>query len=303
MKALVYHGPGKINFEDKPYPKIENPTDCIVRITTTTICGTDLHIMKGDVPTVEPGRILGHEGVGIIEAIGDGISTFHVNDKVLISCISSCGKCHFCKRQMYSHCDVGGWLLGHKIDGTQAEYVRIPFADTSLHPIPLKVDEEAMAMFSDILPTGFETGVLKGQIKLGDTVAIVGAGPIGLATLLTAQFYSPSEVIMIDLRRRAHDELVGNTKTHECRRCLDVRGGHGHAVVRQLPVDESRATYRRRAGATKTVTRCLVTVTESAVGSTHLPRRRARGEPGRHCVWGASLPPHPPAGGAAIRAA
>ncbi len=199
MKALVYHGPGKINFEDKPYPKIENPTDCIVRITTTTICGTDLHIMKGDVPTVEPGRILGHEGVGIIEAIGDGISTFHVNDKVLISCISSCGKCHFCKRQMYSHCDVGGWLLGHKIDGTQAEYVRIPFADTSLHPIPLKVDEEAMAMFSDILPTGFETGVLKGQIKLGDTVAIVGAGPIGLATLLTAQFYSPSEVIMIDL--------------------------------------------------------------------------------------------------------
>jgi len=199
MKALVYHGLGKINLEDKPYPKIENPTDCIVKITTTTICGTDLHIVKGDVPTVEPGRILGHEGVGIIEAIGEGVSNFCVNDKVLISCITSCGKCSFCKKQMYSHCELGGWLLGHKIDGTQAEYVRIPFADTSLHAIPLNMNDEEIVMFSDILPTGFEAGVLKGQIKLGDTVAIVGAGPIGLATLLTAQFYSPSEVIMIDL--------------------------------------------------------------------------------------------------------
>lgn len=199
MKALVYLGPNKISLEDKPKPTIVNSTDCIVKITTTTICGTDLHILKGDVSTVKSGRTLGHEGVGIIEAVGDAISNFHINDKVLISCITSCCKCHFCKNKMYSHCEVGGWLLGHKIDGTQAEYVRIPFADTSLHLLPPGVDEEALVMFSDVLPTGFETGVLKGQIKLGDTVAIIGAGPIGLATLLTAQFYSPAEIIVVDL--------------------------------------------------------------------------------------------------------
>jgi alcohol dehydrogenase len=199
MKALVYQGPGRINLEDKPYPKIESPTDCIVRITTTTICGTDLHIRKGDVPTVKEGRTLGHEGVGVIEAIGSAVSNFKINDKVLISCITSCGKCQYCKNKMYSHCEAGGWILGNKIDGTQAEYVRIPFADTSLYPIPSGVDEDTLVLFSDILPTGFETGVLKGQIKLGDIVAIVGAGPIGLATLLTAQFYAPAEIIMIDI--------------------------------------------------------------------------------------------------------
>lgn len=199
MKALVYHGPNKISLVDKPKPTIESPTDCIVRITSTTICGTDLHILKGDVSTVESGRTLGHEGVGVIDEVGNAVSNFRVNDKVLISCITSCGKCRFCKDKMYSHCEAGGWLLGHKIDGTQAEYVRIPFADTSLHPLPEGVDEEAVVMFSDILPTGFETGVLKGQIKLGDTVAIIGAGPIGLATLLTALFYSPAKIIMVDL--------------------------------------------------------------------------------------------------------
>lgn len=199
MKALVYQGPNKIDLENKPKPQIENPTDCIVKITTTTICGTDLHIWKGDVPTVEKGRTLGHEGVGVIEAVGSGVSNFRVNDRVLISCITSCGTCSFCKERMYSQCKKGGWLLGHKIDGTQAEYVRIPFADTSLYHIPPSVDEEAIVMFSDILPTGYETGVLKGQIKLGDTIAIIGAGPIGLATLLTAKFYSPETIIMVDL--------------------------------------------------------------------------------------------------------
>ncbi len=199
MKALIYQGPSKISLEEKPKPKIENPTDCIVRITTTTICGTDLHILKGDVATVEPGRTLGHEGVGVIIEVGEAVSNFHVNDKVLISCITSCGKCSFCKNKMYSHCEAGGWLLGNKIDGTQADYVRIPFADTSLYPLPAGLKEENVVMFSDVLPTGFETGVLKGQIKLGDTVAIVGAGPIGLAALLTAQFYSPADIIMVDI--------------------------------------------------------------------------------------------------------
>jgi alcohol dehydrogenase len=199
MKALVYHTPVYRSYEEMPMPVIKEATDAIVRITKTTICGTDLHILKGDVPTVASGRILGHEGVGIIEKIGGNVSNFQVGDHVLISCISSCGRCVNCKRGMYSHCENGGgWLLGNLIDGTQAEYVRIPFADNSLYPIPSGTDEEALVMLSDILPTGFECGVLNGRIKPGDTVAVIGAGPIGLAVLLTAQFYSPSEVIMVD---------------------------------------------------------------------------------------------------------
>jgi alcohol dehydrogenase len=170
-----------------------------VKIIKTTICGTDLHILKGDVPTCTPGRILGHEGVGIVEKTGPGVAAFHQGDHVLISCISACGKCEYCRRGMYSHCTTGGWILGNTIDGTQAEYVRIPHADTSLYPIPPGADEEALVMLSDILPTGFECGVLNGRVEPGATVAIVGAGPIGLAALLTAQFYSPAEIIMIDL--------------------------------------------------------------------------------------------------------
>ncbi|KAA0229924.1 alcohol dehydrogenase [candidate division KSB1 bacterium] len=198
MKALVYHGPGKRAWEEKPKPARREATDAIVRITKTTICGTDLHIMKGDVPDVPDGLTLGHEGVGIITEVGAGAANFKAGDRVLISCITSCGKCAACKKGMYSHCESGGWILGHLIDGTQAEYVRIPHADTSLHHIPDGADEEALVMLSDILPTGFECGVLNGQVKPGDTVAIVGAGPIGLATLLTAQFYSPAEIIMVD---------------------------------------------------------------------------------------------------------
>jgi alcohol dehydrogenase len=199
MKALVYHGPGKSSYEEKQMPTIQETTDAIVRIIHTTICGTDLHILKGDIPTVTDGRILGHEGVGIVEQVGSSVSNFRTGDHVLVSCISSCGRCANCKKGMYSHCENdGGWILGVKIDGTQAEYVRIPFADNSLYPIPGGADEEALVMLSDILPTGFECGVLNGQVKPGDTVAIIGAGPIGLATLLTAQFYSPAEIYMVD---------------------------------------------------------------------------------------------------------
>ena len=197
MKALVYQGPGKKEVVEKPIPTMQEPTDVIVKMTKTTICGSDLHILKGDVPTVANGRTLGHEGVGVIAEVGSGVHQFRPGDKVLISCITSCGKCHYCKKSMY--CENAGWLLGNTIDGTQAEYVRIPYADTSLYHIPDGVDEEALVMLSDILPTGFEVGVLKGQVKPGDTVAIVGAGPVGLATLLTAQFYSPSDIIVIDL--------------------------------------------------------------------------------------------------------
>jgi alcohol dehydrogenase len=199
MKALVYHGPGKRSWEEKPLPTIQEPGDAIVRITTSTICGTDLHILKGDLPAVTDGRILGHEGIGVVEQVGTGVSEFQVGDKVIISCVTACLKCDFCKRGMYSHCRHGGWILGYTIDGTQAEHVRIPHADGSLYKFPTNGDEEAMVMLSDILPTGFECGVLNGQVKPGDTVAIVGAGPVGLAVLLTAQFYSPAAIFMIDL--------------------------------------------------------------------------------------------------------
>jgi alcohol dehydrogenase len=199
MKALIYQGPSKKSFGEREKPKITTPTDAIVKISKTTICGTDLHILKGDVPTCEPGRILGHEGVGVIETVGQAVSAFKPGDRVLISCISACGKCEYCRRQMFSHCTTGGWILGNTIDGTQAEFVRIPYADNSLYPIPDGADEDALVMLSDILPTGFECGVLNGKISPGGTVAIVGSGPIGLAALLTAQFFSPGEIVMIDL--------------------------------------------------------------------------------------------------------
>jgi alcohol dehydrogenase len=215
MKALVYHGPGKRAWEDKPRPRLAKATDAVVRVTTTTICGTDLHILKGDVPTVTDGRILGHEGVGIVEEAGTGVSRVKKGDKVLISCITSCGTCSLCRKGMYSHCEDGGWILGHLIDGTQAQYVRIPHADTSLYVLPPAAEEAAMVMLSDIFPTGFECGVINGQVKPGDTVAIVGAGPIGLAALLTAQFYSPSEIVMIDPdeNRLKVAQALGATRT------------------------------------------------------------------------------------------
>ena len=199
MKALVYLGPAKKALDERPKPEITAPSDAIVKITKTTICGTDLHILKGDVPSCQPGRILGHEGVGIVDSAGPAVTAFKPGDRVLISCISACGKCVYCRKLMYSHCSTGGWILGNSIDGTQAEFVRIPHAETSLYRIPDGADEEALVMLSDILPTGFECGVLNGKVQPGSTVAIVGAGPIGLAALLTAQFYSPAEIIMIDL--------------------------------------------------------------------------------------------------------
>lgn len=199
MKALVYHGPGQKSVDERPKPTILEPGDAVVKILKTTICGTDLHILKGDVPTCTPGRILGHEGVGVVEAVGSAVRAFKPGDHVIISCISACGTCDYCRRGMYSHCRHGGWILGNKIDGTQAEYVRTPHADTSLYHVPPGTEEEALVMLSDILPTGFECGVLNGKVEPGSTVAIVGAGPIGLAALMTAQFYSPAEIIMIDL--------------------------------------------------------------------------------------------------------
>lgn len=224
MQALVYGGPGKRSWAEKAKPKLLAPTDAIVRVVRTTICGTDLHILRGDVPSVAEGRTLGHEGVGVIEEIGDAVTGFRVGDHVIISCITACGRCDFCRRAMYSRCRHGGWLLGHTIDGTQAERVRIPFADTSLHPVPKGAAEDTLVMLSDILPTGFECGVLNGGVKPGDTVAIVGAGPIGLATLMTALMLSPAAVIVVDtdLHRLALAKSLGAAHV--------VDAGNGGAV-------------------------------------------------------------------------
>ena len=228
MKALVYHGPGKRAWEETQRPAIQNATDAIVRITTSTICGTDLHILKGDLPGVTPGRILGHEGIGVVMEVGTAVTAVRSGDRVIISCVTACGKCDYCRKGMYSHCRDGGWILGNTIDGTQAEQVRIPHADMSLYHVPTDGDEEALVMLSDILPTGFECGVLNGQVKPGDTVAIVGAGPIGLAVLLTAQFYSPAAVLMIDLddNRLRVAQSFGATTV--------INSGNGQAVERVL---------------------------------------------------------------------
>ncbi len=199
MKGLVYNGPGKIEWKDVPKPVIDKPTDAIVKMTKTTICGTDLGILHGKTPTVKPGTTLGHEGIGIIEEVGTSVTNFKKGDQVIISCITADGSCEYCKKQLYGHCEDGGWILGHLINGTQAEYVRIPHADNSLYAVPEGIDEEALVMLSDILPTGHEIGVINGCVKPGDTIAIVGAGPIGMSALLTAQFYSPAKIYMIDL--------------------------------------------------------------------------------------------------------
>lgn len=230
MKALVYLGPGKKILRDHPKPIVSAATDAIVKITKTTICGTDLHILKGDVATCKPGRVLGHEGVGVIDSVGAGVTTFKAGDRVLISCISACGRCDPCRKGMYSHCTTGGWILGNSIDGTQAEFVRIPYADTSLYPIPANADEEALVMLSDILPTGFECGVLNGKVAPGSTVAIVGSGPIGLAALLTAQFYSPSEIIMVDL----DDNRLEMAKTFGATQLVNSSDGKAAEEVMKL---------------------------------------------------------------------
>ena len=235
MKALVYTANNEKILEERPKPTITMPSDAIVKITKTTICGTDLHILKGDVATCKYGTILGHEGVGMIEEIGAGVSTFKVGDKVIISCISACGRCDYCRKAMYSHCTTGGWILGNKIDGTQAEFVRIPHADTSLYPIPKDADNDALVMLSDILPTGFECGVLSGQVSVGASVAIVGSGPIGLAALLTAQFYSPAEIIMIDLddyrlkvaKKFGATATINSTDGNTAKQVMKLTGGRG----------------------------------------------------------------------------
>lgn len=201
MKALVYHGPGEKRWEEMPDPQIVDDTDAIVRVDSTTICGTDLHILKGDVPTTEPGRVLGHEAVGTVVEAGSGVRTVGEGDRVLLSCISACGRCRYCRVGQFGQCqnESGGWVLGHTVDGVQAEYARVPFADNSVHRVPERLSDEQVIYLTDILSTGMEVGVLKGNVQPGDVVVIVGAGPIGLSTILAARLFSPASVVAVDL--------------------------------------------------------------------------------------------------------
>ena len=240
MQALIYHGPGQKQWESKSDPKIEDPTDAVVKIDTTTICGTDLHILKGDVPTVDEGRTLGHEAVGTVVETGSAVMNVREGDKVLVSCISACGRCMYCKQGMYSQClNGGGWILGHLVDGVQAEYARAPFADNSLYKVPEGLSDEQVLFLADILPTGFEIGVLNGEVKPGDTVAVVGAGPVGLAAIMTAQLYGPGRIVAIDLadsrleraRQFGADETINNSSEDAVEKVKAMTDGLGADVV------------------------------------------------------------------------
>jgi alcohol dehydrogenase len=209
MKALVYNGPGRHAWTDVPDPQLQDPGDAIVRIDAVTICGTDLHILKGDVPETTAGRILGHEAVGTVESVGAGVQSVRAGDRVLVSCISPCGRCAYCRVGVYGQCrNGGGWILGHLVDGTQAQYVRAPFADTSLYPLPANVTDESALLLADILPTSYEVGVLNGKVSPGDTVVVVGAGPIGLAAITTARLFSPSRIIAVDKAKTRLDAAL-----------------------------------------------------------------------------------------------
>ena len=240
MKALVYHGPGLRSWDTVPNPSIQKPTDAVVKIDTATICGSDLHILRGDVPEVKPGTILGHEAVGTVVETGAAVTNFQIGDRVLISCITSCGSCRYCKEARYGQCTGGGgWIFGHLIDGLQAEYARVPFADNSLYKIPSGLTDEQVLFLSDILPTSFEVGVQNGGVKPGDTVAIVGAGPIGLAAVMTAKLYTPGRIIVIDLadarlakaKEFGADVTINNGREDAVKKVMELTGGLGADVA------------------------------------------------------------------------
>ena len=233
MKALVFHGPGRREWETVPDPRLEEPTDAIVRIDTSTICGTDLHILKGDVPEVEPGRVLGHEAVGTVIEVGDAVTTLEPGDRVLVSCITSCGRCRFCKEGRYGLCTGGGgWIFGHLIDGLQAEFARVPFADTSVYKVPAELSDDQVVFLADILPTAYEVGILAGRVEPGDTVAVVGAGPIGLAAVMTARLFTPGRIVALDV---ADARLA---KARELDADVTINNGRADAVAEVMELTE-----------------------------------------------------------------
>jgi alcohol dehydrogenase len=243
MKALVFHGPGERSWDSVPDPKIIEATDAIVRIDTATICGTDLHILKGDVPEVEPGTILGHEAVGTVVEKGSAVTTLEVGDRILVSCITACGRCRFCKEGHYGLCTGGGgWILGHLINGLQADFARVPFADTSTHKLPEEIADDQALFLADILPTSYEVGVLNGGVVPGDTVAIVGAGPIGLAAIMTARLYTPGRIVALDVAdaRLQHARSFGADVT--------VNNGEVDAIERIMELTDGLGCRRRHRG-------------------------------------------------------
>ena len=240
MKALVYQGSGIKGWDTVPDPRIVDETDAVVRVDVTTICGTDLHILKGDLPDTDHGRVLGHEAVGTVEAVGRAVTSITPGDRVLVSCVSACGRCRYCRESVFGQClGGGGWILGYKIDGTQAEYVRIPFADTSTYVVPVGIDDEAVLMLADILPTAYEVGVINGHVRPGDTVAVVGAGPIGLSAILAAQLYGPAHIVAIDLadtrleaaQRFGADVTVNPSREDVAQRLAGLTDGLGADVA------------------------------------------------------------------------
>jgi alcohol dehydrogenase len=240
MRALVYHGPGVKAWEEVPKPTLIDDTDAVVRVDATTICGSDLHILKGDLPEVTDGRILGHEAVGTVEQVGASVKNVRPGDRVLVSCISACGACRFCREARYGQCvGGGGWILGYLIDGTQAEYVRVPFADNSTYPVPSGASDEDILMLADILPTAYEVGVLNGRVQPGDVVAIVGAGPIGLSAIMGARLFSPSHIVAIDLadsrleaaKQFGADVVVNNSRQDPLEAVRELTGGLGADVA------------------------------------------------------------------------
>ncbi|WP_316741458.1 zinc-dependent alcohol dehydrogenase family protein [Streptomyces sp. MK7] len=239
MKGYVFHGPGQAAWEEVPDPDLQDPTDAVVRVDTVTICGTDLHILQGDVPEVRPGTVLGHEAVGEVVEVGADVRSVQPGDRVLVSCISACGRCRFCREGMYSQClGGGGWILGHRVDGTQAEFVRVPFADLSVHALPAAVTSEDAVLLADIFPTAYEVGVLNGRVRPGDTVVVVGAGPVGLAVIATARLFAPERVIAVDLAparleaaRKLGAEAVADAREEPEQLVADLTGGFGADVV------------------------------------------------------------------------
>jgi alcohol dehydrogenase len=248
MKALVYHGPGQRGWDTVADPTIIDPTDVVVRVDSSTICGTDLHILKGDVPDCKPGTVLGHEAVGTVLEIGANVSTVAVGDRVLLSCVSSCGRCRYCKESRYGQClGGGGWIFGNLIDGLQAEYARVPFADNSVYKVPDDLSDEQVLFLADILPTAYEVGVLNGLVSPGDVVAIVGAGPIGLAAILTSMLYTPGRIVAIDLDdnrlesalRFGADTAINNGREDACARVMELTDGGADVAFEAVGVQQT----------------------------------------------------------------
>jgi alcohol dehydrogenase len=259
MKGYVFHGPGRSAWEDVPDPDVKEPTDAVVRVDAVTICGTDLHILKGDVPEVGPGTVLGHEAVGEVVEVGGDVRTVRPGDRVLVSCITACGRCRYCREGAYGQClGGGGWILGHLIDGTQAEYVRVPYADLSVHPLPGTLPDQDAVLLADILPTAYEVGVLNGCVRPGDTVVVVGAGPVGLAAVATARLFSPERVIAVDVAaarleaaRGMGADAVADAGEDPAQLVADLTGGLGADVVVEavgLPETFEMCTRMVRAG-------------------------------------------------------